>query len=288
MRHNDASMTDVRLPYFDYLLSELNRRNPTIEKSFGRHVHWGYWADPRNATHEDDDFAQAAERLTLELCQLAQITEGGIVLDAGCGFGGTIASLNERFQRLQLVGLNIDARQLKRANQQVPPLHGNSIEFRHGDACDLPFPNGSFDRVLAVECIFHFPSRETFFREAARVLTPGGTLTLSDFVPSPWFRPICRLGVTRGSRTINSIGRWDVSATLRQYRHLARRAGLIPTAARDITAHTLPTYPYLQHVLARDLPHDRGATVFRHLLGLTRLLGAMGLLNYYLLSFSKP
>ncbi|HTI82702.1 MAG TPA: methyltransferase domain-containing protein [Acetobacteraceae bacterium] len=281
-------MTDVRLPYFDYLLSELNRRNPTIEKSFGRHVHWGYWAAPRTATTDDDDFAQAAEQLTLELCQLAQITEGDTILDAGCGFGGTIASLNERFQRLRLVGLNIDPRQLARASQQVQPLHQNSVEFRHGDACDLPFASDTFHRLLAVECIFHFPSREDFFREAARVLTSGGTLTLSDFVPSPWFRPICLLGAIRSSKCLNSIGRWDVSSTLGEYRRLARRAGLVPGTACNITANTLPTYRYLQHILARDLPRDHGASAFRHLLGLTRSLSAMGLLNYYLLSFSKP
>lgn len=281
-------MTDPRLPYFDYLLAELNRRNPTIEKSFGRHVHWGYWADPRSATNDDDDFAQAAEQLTLELCQLAQISEDDAVLDAGCGFGGTIASLNERFHRLRLIGLNIDARQLERANRQVQPLHGNSIEFRQGDACNLPFAGNSFHRILAVESIFHFPSRETFFREVARVLKPGGTLTLSDFVPSALFWPICQVGAILGSHSISAIGRWDVRCTLNQYRRLASRVGLVPAATRNITPHTLPTYRYLQHILTRDEPRDREARMFGHLLGLARSLGALRLLNYDLLSFTKP
>lgn len=55
IRHSPIGMTGIQLPYFDYLLSELNRRNPTIEKSFGRHVHWGYWADPRAAKDTDED-----------------------------------------------------------------------------------------------------------------------------------------------------------------------------------------------------------------------------------------
>lgn len=35
--------TKVTLPYFDHLLSFLQNDNNVIEKSFGRHVHWGYW-----------------------------------------------------------------------------------------------------------------------------------------------------------------------------------------------------------------------------------------------------
>ena len=90
----------AQLPYFDFLLALLSQHNPSIEKSFGRHVHWGYWDRPATAICDDDDFARAAERLTVELCGAADIGSGDKVLDAGCGFGGTVASLNERHRRL--------------------------------------------------------------------------------------------------------------------------------------------------------------------------------------------
>ncbi len=277
-----------RMPYFDYLLSQLDRHNPVIEKSFGRHVHWGYWDDPGKAEGGDEDYGRAAENLTLQLCALADIAEGQQVLDVGCGFGGTIASLNERFERLSLTGLNIDPRQLERARQLVQPLHANSVDFREGDACALPFADASFDRVLAVECIFHFPSRAKFFAEACRVLEPGGILALSDFIPGALFVPVSRVIGARRFEKNGLYGHVDISCTLARYRRLAAEAGLVPLVQRDITRNTLPTYDHLAHVASVQLQGRSVAGPSSGLIRFQRLLGITGLVNYYLLAFRKP
>ena len=68
----------------------------------------------------------------------------------------------------------------------VLPHGKNRIEFVEGDACDMPFPDASFDLVLAVECAFHFPSRAKFFSEVPMIIrtspfitniTPAETMT---------------------------------------------------------------------------------------------------------------
>ncbi len=279
-------MTQQPLPYFDYLLEELENRNPSIETSFGRHVHWGYWDEPRRAICDDADYAKAAERLTHELCGLACIVEGDRVLDVGCGFGGTLASLNERFASLRLHGLNIDGRQLARARQLVKPLAANTVGFCQGDACALPFANASFDRLLAVECIFHFPSREAFFKEAFRVLRPGGVLALSDFIPAHIYLPISGLATSRWFENYSVFGRCNVQYTAMKYRRLAKQSGLSLHTARNITRHTLPTYRYLQ-LMARNTAAGASGRVLGSLVRSQEMLGRLGLLNYYLLSFSK-
>jgi ubiquinone/menaquinone biosynthesis C-methylase UbiE len=278
-------MTSPRLPYFDYLLSELDKRNPTIEKTFGRHAHWGYWRDPAAAVCDDDDYAVAAENLTLELCRLAGIADGESVLDVGCGFGGTIASLNERLGALRLAGVNIDARQLARAQRRVRPRADNRLLFCQADACALPFATDSFDRVLAVECIFHFPSRETFFQEAYRVLRPGGVLALSDFVPAPAFLPISHLGMVRRLQNYNFFGRCDFRFTINKYRRLAKQTGFVTMAESNVSRQIAPTYRYLRQNLSAaegGLPFDGGL-----LIRLQELFSRVGLSNYYFLSFKK-
>lgn len=238
----------IQLPYFDVILSRLNCADPDFQRAFVRHIHFGLWENPELASDDLDEAARAMEHMSEILIGLADIQPGQDVLDVGCGFGGTLASLNERFSPLRMTGLNIDGRQLEVARRRTLPQPGNQLGFVEGDACKLPFAEASFDRMLAVECIFHFPSRRAFFEEVRRVLRPGGNLTISDFVLSEGTPPAQyddSTAVLWGSHT---------AIELKEYERLAAEVGLRLTGGSDLSAHVLPSYDLYGRLLGRYLP----------------------------------
>ena len=167
-------------PYFDGLIEAFHHGQT------GRFVHLGWWDAQPTPTElaADGAFGAAQARLNDQLLVLADLHDGLRVLDVGCGFGGTLETLNDRWQRQALIGLNIDPRQLALC-ATMQARNGNALCWLQADACALPLPAASVDRVLCLEAIFHFASRARFFAEAARVLAPGGFLVISDIAITP-------------------------------------------------------------------------------------------------------
>jgi SAM-dependent methyltransferase len=268
----------VQLPYFD-LLFEGRRGGDPAALLFSRHVHWGYWDAPPGAVSADQ-YQAAMTRLDDEVVAGARVSDGMTIADVGCGFGGTLARLSQRLPNAALVGVNFDRRQLEAA---LP----SRARFVCADACALPLAPDSCDAMLAVECIFHFPSRLRFLKEAARALKPGARLSLSDFVP-----------LTPGLKA-GAIGRWlerkigegyggtgsDWGAG--SYADMAAQAGLTLVEDRDVTRQTLPTYPFLIDLIkSRGFGGPEGKMLWP-----TRLLywiSAAGLLRYRIAVFEKP
>jgi SAM-dependent methyltransferase len=272
------------LPYFDQIIERLEiEPGSVLGEAFRRHVHWGCYEDPARADDSLVGYVAAAENLTRRICNAAGMGERFHVLDAGCGFGGTLAYLDEQWTGCRLVGLNIDGRQLDRARSRACTREGTFLAFLEGDACKLPLAPGVFDVVLAVECIFHFPSRKQFFRDAARVLRPGGMLALTDFVLAPGAAE--PYGRWAGSSEVAESGFYGsnrMPASAESYGRIAVRSGLRTVVDDDITANTLPTYPAMRRVYEEAAVPD-GVLATDYL----EALASKGWVQYHVMSFEK-
>lgn len=207
-------------------------------------MHLGHWDPPATETPSAAELPAAQLRLTERLLAMAEIGDGMTVLDVASGLGGTLALLDARYRRLTLVGLEHDRRQLRLAQRHIA-RPDNHLAWNCGDACQLPYRDQSFDRVLCIEAMFHFFSRRTFFAEAARVMRPGGRLVFSDIVASS---ASSRLRVAASSSAIAAVieegmGPWpDLWCVDADHDALAAAVGLTPLQTVDATAATLPSH----------------------------------------------
>jgi ubiquinone/menaquinone biosynthesis C-methylase UbiE len=118
-------------------------------------------------------------RLHRRLVELADLRAEQRVLEIGCGTGNLTVLAKRRQPGAEVVGLDPDPRALARATGKAAGL---GIRFDRGYSQALPYPDGSFDRVLSALMLHHLEGevRIRTAREALRVLRPGGALYLVD------------------------------------------------------------------------------------------------------------
>ncbi|HEU5160575.1 MAG TPA: methyltransferase domain-containing protein [Streptosporangiaceae bacterium] len=122
------------------------------------------------------------------------ISPGDHVLDLGCGAGRHAFEVYRR--GANVVAFDRDAGELAEVATMFDAMRvagdapeGAAARVVRGDALRLPFPAGSFDKVIAAEVLEHIPDDMSAMAELLRVLRPGGRLAVT--VPSWLPERIC-------------------------------------------------------------------------------------------------
>jgi len=110
----------------------------------------------------------------------ADLDNGSLVLDAGCGAGTPATAVLAETH--DVVGVDISAEQLHLAEDTV-----GGVTLAQGDLAALPFASDTFDAIASYHAVIHVPKDEhaSVFEEFHRVLEPGGRL-LAALGDDPW------------------------------------------------------------------------------------------------------
>ncbi|SCV73185.1 BQ2448_7110 [Microbotryum intermedium] len=141
----------------------------------------GYWVGGPKET-----FAEACEALCRLVVEVAvkdrNRSRTTRVFEAGCGAGDSTQVWGRTFDGMDYVGATLEEGQYKSACQRAANLanarvvHGDAVKVIQG--CD----EGTFDVIVAVNCVFHFRSRDDFLRSSYRTLSTQGHLCMTDLL----------------------------------------------------------------------------------------------------------
>lgn len=173
-----------------------------------------------------------------EVCaHMAKLDRADLVLDAGCGVGGTDVWLASRFG-VTVHGINVQRGHLREARQRASAApDAGRVTFSAQDFTEMGVATESVTVVWALESVCHALDKAAFVAEAYRVLRPGGRLMVADFF-------------LRGDQPdveLRRVRAWTEGwalpalASVDAFRSALAARGFHEIVYRDIAAHIVPS-----------------------------------------------
>lgn len=205
--------------WIDYRSFWLNDEN--------RAIHFGYH-DQTIRSH-----AKSLEHTNRVLADIAEIGKADRVLDAGCGIGGSSIWLAAN-RGCAVTGITPVQTQVDRARTAVRQCGlDQRVTIVRADYTATPYEDQSFDVVWALESLCHARSKAAFYREASRLLRPGGRLIIAEYLRARRDMPAADEAL---------LGEWlrgwaipDID-TKEEHAANAAEAGFVDVEIRDVTA----------------------------------------------------
>jgi ubiquinone/menaquinone biosynthesis C-methylase UbiE len=152
--------------------------------------------------------------------------QGARLVEAGCGAAPLARELLRRHPDAELVGLEVDERQL--AKNLLAPAE--RLRFERAGAQDIPFADARFDGALMLKSLHHVPMplMDRALAELARVLRPGGWLYVSEPVYAGPFNELVRLYNDEGEVRAAAQAALDRALASGAWQPLAERRFALP------------------------------------------------------------
>jgi SAM-dependent methyltransferase len=218
-----------------------------------------------------DHFHTRGILATTELASAADLESSTRVLDLGCGIGGPARYLAATFG-CRVTGVDLSPAFIDTAVYLTARCGlSERVTFHVGDALQLPFENGMFDRVFLQHVAMNIADRAALYAEIRRILVPGGRFATYDLVrrdgdviyPAPWARDISTSFLLSEAETRATLERagfeavlWrDDTQTAREWFTAVMTAP--PPSGPNLGLVMGPDFPAIAANLARNVRENR-------------------------------
>lgn len=204
-------------------------------------LHFGYYDDK---AHKHGD---AVNRANEALAEWANIQPGARIVDAGCGLGHSALWLSQRYNAI-VTGITVVPKQIETIQKNLRKQPVANVDFQLANYLHMPFENNSIDVIWAFESVCHAKHKIDFYKEAYRVLKPGGKIVMAEYLRNA--RP---LTPPQENLLHEIFDRWAIPDldTLQEHEHNAGIAGFSSFANNDVTTHVMKSYRNLRETCRR-------------------------------------
>ena len=138
-------------------------------------MHFGYFDFLKTNPFKRDDMLNEMNKQVLNRLNLEN--ERGLLLDFGCGMGGTMRYALKQKPKLAAIGVTLSEFQVKEGNKLLKSLNGLILKQNYNNTS---LASKSADGVIAIESLCHSGHDISSFKEAYRTLKPRGRLVIAD------------------------------------------------------------------------------------------------------------
>jgi len=183
---NDSQIAAVLGFYETHPISETQ----ILDKLKAEGVDMGLLDEDTLQKHDQDHFGGVEANDAL--ARASGMNAGTHVLDVCCGLGGPSRYYAHNYG-CRVTGVDMTQSRLDGA-KRLTDMTGlaDRVDFRHGNALDLPFDDASFDVVISQEAFCHIPNKDRLISECVRVLCPGGRIAFTDILATETATPSTR------------------------------------------------------------------------------------------------
>jgi len=240
----------------------------TWDKS-GHTLHIGLFKNKKDTLNKA--YKQATEYLVSTASDIKPFDKNSTVLDIGCGTGRTIIEICAKFD-CQGTGIDLSDEQIKDAREYLEKLNEQrtkqgkktiNVKFVRGSGSELEKrfrKNEQFSHIISQDAILLVNNKQSLFENVFRLLKPGGTLAVADFLSESDKKNISN----KEKGLIYKLVNWDKPLSFRTYKNILTTVGLNIIQSEKRNSDMVLTYQKLAEKMKRYISQKNSTYKLLH------------------------